>query len=51
MVKARALEPGFSRDEPVEIFDVDVLVVTVSIDNERIDVEFDAPVGFRVLDE
>ncbi|ROT94565.1 hypothetical protein EB809_19295 [Marinobacter sp. R17] len=54
-MKARALEPVLSPDEPVEIihleFDVDVLVVTVSIDNERIDVEFDAPVGFRALDE
>ena len=33
------------------IFDIESLIVTVSIDGYKIDVTFDSPVGYRVLDE
>lgn len=52
-----ALESPLDQDESIEIinidFDIDIetLVVTVQIDGQRIDLSFDSPAGFRVLDE
>lgn len=54
-MKVRPLEEPLSDGEPIEVinleFDAELLVVTVSIDSDRIDISFDSPVGFRVLDE
>lgn len=50
-----ALEDPLSDGESIEIinidFDVELLTVTVRIDGDKLDVTFDAPAGFRVLDE
>nr|WP_257903543.1 hypothetical protein [Pseudoalteromonas sp. CR1] len=32
-------------------FDVDLLTITISIDGDKIDIIFEEPAGFRVLDE
>jgi len=54
-LKVIALEDPLSEGESIEIinidFDVELLTVTVRIDGDKLDVTFDAPVGFRVLDE
>ena len=54
-MECRALEPPLSDDEAIEIvyieFDIETLTVTVLIDGDKIDVSFDSPVGYRVLDE
>ncbi|WP_033415531.1 hypothetical protein [Hahella ganghwensis] len=50
-----AIEPPLSHDENIEIvyidFDIETLVVTVLIDGDKIDISFDSPAGYRVLDE
>ena len=54
-MKVITLEGRLSEGESIEIinidFDVELLTVTVRIDGDKLDVTFDAPVGFRVLDE
>jgi hypothetical protein len=54
-MECRALEPPLSDDESIEIvyieFDIETLTVTVLIDGDKIDVSFDSPAGYRVLDE
>ena len=54
-MKVVALEGSLSEGEFVEIINVDfdgeLLAVTVLIDGDKLDITFDAPAGFRVLDE
>jgi hypothetical protein len=54
-MKSIALEPALSESETIEVinvdFDIDTLSVTVIIDGEKIDISFDSPSGYRVLDE
>ncbi|SEQ60403.1 hypothetical protein SAMN03080615_02086 [Amphritea atlantica] len=54
-MKCKALEPPLSKDEDIEIvyieFDIETLIVTVLIDGDKIDISFDSPAGYRVLDE
>jgi len=54
-LKVVALESSLSDGEFVEIinveFDGELLAVTVLIDGDKLDITFDAPAGFRVLDE
>ncbi len=54
-MKAHAIEKLDSEKDFIEVvnidFDIRALVVTVIIDGSTLDVSFDAPVGFRVLDE
>lgn len=49
------IEPSLSEGETVEVicinFDIETLTVTVRIDGDKYDVVFDAPSGYRVLDE
>jgi hypothetical protein len=54
-LKGRALEEPLSENETSEIvyleFDVDTLRITVLFDGYKLDVAFDSPAGFKVLDE
>lgn len=54
-MKVVALEGSLSEGEFVEIINVDfdgeLLAVTVLIDGDKLDITFDTPAGFRVLDE
>lgn len=54
-MKNRVLEEPLSEGESIEVinidFNIEILVVTVQIDGYKIDVEFDSPAGYRVLDE
>ncbi len=54
-MKNIALEPPLSNNESIEVinidFDIESLVITVIIDGYKIDISFDAPAGYRVLDE
>ena len=54
-MKIRVIEDGLVEKDTIEVihveFDINVLQVTVRIDGYRINIEFDAPVGYRVLDE
>jgi hypothetical protein len=54
-MECKAIEPPLSDDENIEIvyidFDIETLTVTVLIDGDKIDISFDSPAGYRVLDE
>ena len=54
-MECTALESALDDGESVEIiyvdFDIETLIVTVKLDGDKIDVSFDAPAGYRVLDE
>ncbi|BFM18381.1 hypothetical protein R50073_45640 [Maricurvus nonylphenolicus] len=54
-MKNRVLEGPLSDGEAIEVinidFDIDSLLITVQIDGYKIDIEFDCPAGYRVLDE
>jgi hypothetical protein len=54
-MECKAIEPPLSNNETIEIvhieFDIEVLTVTVLIDGDKIDISFDSPAGYRVLDE
>ena len=54
-MKFRVIEDAFENNETPEVihidFDVESLLVTIRVDGYRIDIEFDSPIGFRVLDE
>lgn len=49
------IEPPLSDGETIEVihinFDIETLIVTVRIDADKYDIVFDAPCGYRVLDE
>lgn len=54
-MKCNAIEPPLSKHESIEViyidFDIETLTITVLIDGDKIDISFDAPAGYRVLDE
>lgn len=54
-MECKAIEPPLSNNETIEIvyidFDIETLTVTVLIDGDKIDISFDSPAGYRVLDE
>lgn len=54
-MKFRVIEGAFKNNETPEVihtdFDVESLLITIRIDGYRIDVKFESPVGYRVLDE
>jgi len=54
-MKNLVLESSLSEHETIEVinidFDIETLTVTVIIDGEKIDISFDSPSGYRVLDE
>lgn len=54
-MECKAIEPALSDDETIEIvyveFDIETLTVTVLTDGDKIDILFDSPAGYRVLDE
>ena len=54
-MECKVIEPPLSNDETIEIvyidFDIETLTVTVLIDGDKIDISFDSPAGYRVLDE
>lgn len=54
-IKFKALESALAESEVIEIiyieFDIETLIITVRIDGDKLDVVFNAPNGYRVLDE
>ena len=54
-MECSVIEPSLSEGETVEViyinFDIETLTITVRIDVDKYDVVFDAPSGYRVLDE
>ena len=54
-MEVRQLEKPISESAEIEvihiIFDIETLIITVVIDGEKLDIYFDSPAGFRVLDE
>jgi hypothetical protein len=54
-MEVRQLEKSSFEIAEIEIihieFDIETLIITVIIDGEKIDVYFDSPAGYRVLDE
>ena len=54
-MKRIVLEKMKTRIEFVEVinieFDMEDLEITILIDGAKLDVRFDSPIGFRVLDE
>lgn len=50
-----ALEEPLSEGESIEViyidFNIEELIVTVLIDGDKIDISFDEPAGYRVMDE
>ncbi len=54
-MEANALEQPLQEGESIEVlnidFDITTLVITIRIDGYKIDISFDSPAGYRVLDE
>lgn len=54
-MEVRQLEQPTSETAEIEVihieFDIETLIITVIIDGEKLDIYFDSPAGFRVLDE